>query len=169
MRVESKQQLIDSIDETWLKLWESVDAIGLPNRDLRIQFDSVDASSVKDILAHLHGWHRLLLKWIGTEPDREIELPAKGFKWNETPELNQKIFEDWKDVEFSSVSRRLRLSHNRVLKFVKNLSETQLLTAGQFAWTKKHAISSYIAPNTTSHYKWAAKKIKRLQKQFAEC
>lgn len=169
MRVESKQHLIDSIDETWLLLWKAVDAIDLSNRDLRLHVDGTDVWSVKDNLSHLHGWHKLLINWIRTDPGLEIELPAKGFKWNETPELNQKIFEDWKDLEFPSVSRRLRFSHSRVRKFVTELSETQLLAAGHFAWTKKHAISSYIAPNTTSHYKWAAKKIKRLQKQFAEC
>lgn len=168
MRVESKQHFIDSIDETWLTLWKTVENIDLSNRDLRPQVDGIDTWSVKDILSHLYGWHKLLIQWIATEPELEIELPAKGYKWNQTPELNQKIFEDWKDTQFRSISRRIRLSHNRVRKYVDELSETELLSAGHFAWTKKHAISSYIAPNTTSHYKWAVKKIKRLQKLIAE-
>ena len=168
MRVRSKEHLLETINDTWRDLWSLIDEIDASQCELRTQNDGVESWSVKDIIAHLHGWHLLLLKWTKAKPDVEIEMPAEGFKWNQTAELNQLILEKWKGVAFRSVCRRLKLSHNRVVQFVSGLSETQLLNAGSFSWTKRLPISSYIAPNTTSHYKWAIKKIKRLQKKLSE-
>lgn len=166
MRVQSKQCLMESIDETWRSLWTPVDATDGSHLELRICIDGVESDSVKDILAHLHGWLLLLLNWTKSKPGSVIELPAKGFKWNQTRELNRFIFSAWRDVEIRSVCRRLKLSHNRVVEFVSRLSESELLDPGHFSWTKKNPIVIYIAPNTASHYRWATKKIKHLQNRF---
>lgn len=43
MRVESKQHLIQSIDDSWFLLWKSVDEIGLVQREHRIEIDGVES------------------------------------------------------------------------------------------------------------------------------
>ena len=46
--------------------------------------------SVKDVLAHLIEWEQMVLGWHAAGLRGETpELPAPGFKWNQTPALNQ--------------------------------------------------------------------------------
>jgi hypothetical protein len=49
----------------------------------------------------------------------------------------------------------------RILQIVESLSTKQLLEPGQFEWTGKHPLTTYIGPNTASHYRFALKVIKR--------
>ena len=89
-------------------------------------------------------------------------MPAPGFKWNQTIALNKKLDEQYTDLDIKQVKRRLKLSHGRVMKLVDRLTDHQFHAPGQFAWTGKNAFSSYVVPNTFSHYRWAIKKLKRL-------
>ena len=51
--------------------------------------------SVKDILAHLDAWHGMWLRWehfgVRGEP---TPMPAEGFTWAQTPDLNARIHAD---------------------------------------------------------------------------
>lgn len=52
-----------------------------------------DNWSIQDLVAHLAEWHRMFLRWYdegaeGGDPD----LPAPGYRWNQTPELNRAIW-----------------------------------------------------------------------------
>lgn len=118
--------------------------------------------SIKDVLAHLYCWHRLSLGWYKDGLRNTPELPAPGYNWGQTQQLNQNFFEEYRDMELASVTRRLKLSHGRVMKLVDQLSNDQLMQPGHFAWTKKLGLISYVSANTSSHYRWAKKKIKKL-------
>lgn len=136
-------------EEEWRKLWEVSE--GVPE------------SKLGAIFAHLHAWHRLLLGWIKQAESGMPNLPAKGFNWRQTRELNAKLDLEFRDVNFQSIVRRLKLSHNRVMKMVEGLSESEFSKPSYFEWTGKLPLSSYIGPNTASHYRWAIKKIKKLK------
>lgn len=89
-------------------------------------------------------------------------MPAKGFNWSQTRELNQKLFEEFKSEPWPVLKRKLLLSHNRVMKWVRTLTNSEFMTPGKFKWTKKNALRSYIGANMDSHYRWAIKKIKKM-------
>ena len=154
MRFSSKSQFVSETEKQWQLLWELVNGCGTSKKSQR---------QLKQILAHLHAWHRLLLTWISSGRDETPDLPAPGFNWRQTHELNRKLDAEFDPVEMASVRRRLKLSHGRVMKMVARLSDGQFLESGHFCWTGKNAIASYIAPNTVSHYRWAIKKIKKLR------
>ena len=88
-------------------------------------------------------------------------MPAPGFKWNQTRQLNQQLHDRHANDPIQSVRRKLKLSHGRAIKLVAGLSDSEFLNAGHFEWTGGHALASYVAPNTFSHYRWAAKKIRK--------
>ena len=53
--------------------------------------------NIRDVLMHLHHWHLMMFDWYtvgmkGEKPD----IPAKGYTWKTTSELNQWIREKYK-------------------------------------------------------------------------
>jgi hypothetical protein len=49
--------------------------------------------AVKDLLAHLHGWHLPHFDWQRRSRAGEpVALPAPGYRWNETPRLNAELW-----------------------------------------------------------------------------
>ncbi len=156
MKFSSKTEFVDRTIEQWELLWQAVDLC--PG-------DRKSEAVVKQVLAHLHAWHRLTLGWYRNGLAGRPDLPAKGFNWQQTRQLNAKLDAEFKAVEMASVVRRLKLSHDRIMKLVDGLNEKQLFESGEFAWTGKHALMSYVAPNTFSHYRWAIKKIKKISKR----
>ena len=153
MRFAKKSDFEQSNLEQWQQLWSWVEKCERQNGRV---------SELKQILAHLHAWHRLLLNWCATGPHGKPDLPAPGYNWRQTPELNVQLDREFESVALSSVRRRLKLSHGRIVKLVDELSEDQFNQPGHFEWTGNNAIASYIIPNTVSHYRWAIKKIKTL-------
>lgn len=164
MKFATKQDYIDATDKAWNELWKLIDSLTESQLIKRSKIKNGPARSAKDALAHLYVWHVLLLKWYRDGEEGTPDLPAKGFKWSQTRDLNQQMHDEYAEVELASIRRKLKLSHGRIRKLVESLSEPALLQPGHFDWTGKNALISYIAPNTASHYRWAIKKIKALQK-----
>lgn len=121
--------------------------------------------SVKDLLAHLDAWHELFMGWervgqIGEKPS----IPSPGFGWAETPELNDKIYQDAADDLWADVESRLRSSHRRVLDVIASYSDEDLFTKKQYKWTGTTSVGSYAVSATSSHYAWASKLIRKFAK-----
>jgi hypothetical protein len=162
MKFATKQDYLDATEVAWKNLWELVDSLTEPQLTKRVKTKIGPARSVKDALAHLYAWHVLLLRWHRDGENGTPDLPAKGYKWSQTRDLNLVLHDEHADVSLTSIRRKLKLSHGRVQKLVATLSEAELLKPGHFHWTGKNALISYIAPNTVSHYRWALRKIKAI-------
>lgn len=116
--------------------------------------------SVKDVLAHLHAWHRLFLTWyaegmVGTP----VPMPAPGFTWKEVPELNEQIYRQHRGLYLGEVMTRLADSHQRVMKVIESHDDHELLTKKHYAWTGSTSLGSYLVSATASHYSWATNMI----------
>jgi hypothetical protein len=95
------------------------------------------------------------------------QLPAPGYKWSETPRLNRAIRERHRSRSQAAVCADFRSGYMRILQIVESLSPRQLLASGQFEWTGKHPLTTYVGPNTASHYRFAIKAINRWLKGTA--
>ena len=91
--------------------------------------------SVKDVLAHLVEWEQMVLGWhaTGLRGDRPLD----------------------------EVLEQFGTSHQEILGVIQELSNKELFTAGQFAWTKKNTLGTYMVSATSSHYLWARKEIRK--------
>jgi len=118
--------------------------------------------SIKDMLAHLHEWHCMALRWfeVGLTGQRDAIPAAKDIL-----SLNQRIYEKHKDRPLREVMDAFRDSHNRMIKLIASLSERQLLTPGYFVWARDNPLTTYFAPNTCSHYRWANRHIRRWKRK----
>jgi hypothetical protein len=160
MRFTSKREMLERIErehEILLDLLESI-----PRKRYRERGVWGDGWTVHDLLAHLTAWEQMFLRWYreGRRGDRPA-LPAPGYKWGETPALNQAIWRAHRRESTSIVLTRFRASYREILALARRLPSADLLTAGRFAWTGKLPLSAYLGPNTCSHYRTATRILKR--------
>jgi hypothetical protein len=121
-----------------------------------------DGWTVTDLVAHLAEWQAMFLMWYdagleGLKP----AMPAPGYKWNETPKLNQVIWARNRFRPAFDVKTDFDAGFNRILEIVETLTPERLLEPGYFPWTGKNSLATYVCPNTASHYRFALKVIER--------
>lgn len=118
--------------------------------------------STKDILAHLHAWHKLMLTWyqVGMA-GKQTQIPAPGYTWKTTPQLNEKIYQNHKSWSFAKVLSGLKKSHQQISLIIQKHSDQELFTKKKYPWTGSTSLASYLISNTSSHYNWASKLIKK--------
>lgn len=121
--------------------------------------------NIRDVLAHLHHWHLMFLDWYvagmkGQKPD----IPAKGYTWKTTPELNLKIRNDYQRTDLDEVIIKLKLSFQEVRKIIDKHSDAELFEKGKYTWTGTTSLGAYLVSATSSHYDWALKLIKKATK-----
>ena len=121
-----------------------------------------DGWTVCDLLAHLAEWHSLFLGWF-REGERGLppQLPAPGYKWNETPRLNREIWARNRGRSFSDVFGEFESTFGEILALLEGLSEEELMEPGHFPWTGANSLLTYAGANTASHYRFAQKVLKR--------
>lgn len=118
--------------------------------------------NIRDVLAHLHHWHLLMLNWYevgmsGEKPD----MPAKGYTWRTTSDLNKWIRENYQSVELAEIKKLLSNSFQQVQKIILSHSDKELFEKKKYHWTGSTSLGAYLISNTSSHYDWAFKLIKK--------
>jgi hypothetical protein len=104
----------------------------------------------------------MFLRWYreGRKGSRPV-LPAPGFKWSETPALNREIWRKHHRKSSAQVREAFDASYAEILLVAKSISPRSLLAPGGHAWTGKSPLATYLGANTSSHYRTAAKIIRR--------
>lgn len=156
----SKPEFIACVEETHAEFLEIADSI--PSSRYGEPGVWGDAWTIKDLFAHLTEWEQMFLTWFRSDAP---VLPAPGYKWNETRRLNRDIWKKHARTSWKRVRESFDGSYAEMLELMKGLSETQLLTPGHFAWTKKHPLTTYLGPNTCNHYRVATKILKRWKRE----
>ena len=164
MRYASKEQFLESTEAEHLALLDLLHSV--PPEMQTVPGVWGDDWTVKDLLAHLTEWEQMFLGWFRCGLEGEpFQMPAEGFKYNQVPQLNQKIWRQHRDEPLEVVVERFHDSYQEILGLAWGLSEEELLEPGHFAWTKKYPLTTYLGPNTDSHYRTAKKILKRWLRQ----
>jgi hypothetical protein len=158
-RPTSKQALLDAIDKELAALRAEIAPL---TADEMVTPDVVGPWSAKDVFAHLVAWQQMCLGWYEAGLAGETpELPAPGYKWNQTPALNEMIYHQYRDMALDEVMASFEQSHAAVLDVISNLSNDELFGASPYPWTGKNTVGTYFVSVTSSHYLWARKEIRR--------
>ncbi len=164
-RPTSRIELLERSATEFEALLDAVEAL---EPRLRTGPSDYPRGSVKDMLAHLDAWHRMLLQWERIGRTGEIaQMPAPGFTWKTTPELNMRIHERHIDDSWEDVVVSLRESHAQVRAVIASYGDDELFEKKRYRWTGSTSVGSYAVSATTSHYDWAMKHLKRSLKAWA--
>lgn len=121
--------------------------------------------NIRDVLAHLHHWHLLLLSWyqLGMKGEKP-EMPAPGYTWRAIPELNIEINEKYKNVPMRKVITLFASSFKEVQRLIAKHTDRELFEKQKYKWTGTTSLGSYVVSTTSSHYDWGLKLIKKCLK-----
>ena len=118
--------------------------------------------NVRDVLAHLHHWHLLMLNWyeVGMAGEKPA-MPAKGYTWKTTAKLNRSIREQYLELSTREVNKRLLNSHHEVHQLIDLHTDEDLFKKKKYHWTGSTSLGAYLISATSSHYNWAIKLIRK--------
>lgn len=122
--------------------------------------------NIRDILAHLHHWHLMLLEWhqVGMNGEKP-EMPAKGYTWRTTSALNHWILEKYNKTPLDEIKKMFNDSHQLVWKTMNQYTNDELFEKKRYQWTGSTSMAAYFISATSSHYDWAFKLIKKAKKK----
>lgn len=161
-RPKDKKQLQELSSSNFSLLITLVDEIDKNDLDK----SGVNANwSVKDILAHLHEWHKMSIAWysIGIKGVKPA-IPSEKYTWKDTPQLNEDIFNQYKAEDSDSILKKLKKSHKKIMEIIDSHNDDELFTKKKYVWTGTTSMGAYFVSATSSHYDWAIKLIKKWQK-----
>lgn len=161
-RPKSKDELIKAAEDEFQSLFDEL--VTIPQAKWS-EPGVCEKWSIKDLLAHLHEWHNMMIKWytVGMKGDQPV-MPAPGYTWKTVPDLNQAIFQQYKDLDLSEAISKVKASHKKIMAVIKQHTDPELFTKKKYAWTGSTSLGSYLISNTSSHYDWAHKLIKKWKK-----
>jgi hypothetical protein len=146
----NKQQMLDLIKDEWTALEEVLRPL---DRE-KLELPGVESEwSVKDILAHITAWEKLMIQWLeeslrGETPQR----PAPGESWDDLDEFNEQLYRDNKGKSLDEVLTEYTEIHARAVEIVTGMQEDDLIDPNRFAWRRGDPIWHLVAGNTWLHY-----------------
>jgi len=108
-------------------------------------------------------WQQMNLDWYaaGVRGEKPA-IPAPGYSLRELPRLNQMIYRKHHRRSLEAVLLDYETFHERVIKLIISLPDSDLVTLERFSWTgPSWTLSDYLRASTAAHYLWARKHVKR--------
>lgn len=154
---KTRSELLDQLKTSFQKLTAELDGAGEGVASLT----AVDSWTVKDLLAVRAWWTERVGDWIVAGRQGEsLVTPEAGYKWNETPRLNDDIVSGAAKESYQKVRRRLEAGFERILSLIDQLNDAELLEVGVYEWADKWPVSRWISINTVRQYTTARTKIR---------
>ncbi len=163
-RPKQKSDLLDQSTAEYQRLLNWID--DLPPESQTAEFPPGTMNrNIRDILGHLHHWHLMMLEWyhVGMSGQKP-EIPAPGFTWKTTPELNRKIWETCQEFSLEETRARFEKTHAAVHQLIGQHSQEELFQKKRYPWTGSTSLGAYLISATCSHYGWGLKLMKKAMK-----
>ena len=160
----NKTTLLDLASANFDKLLTFIDGLSDEIRNQNFPEGTLNRN-IRDVLAHLYHWHLLMLDWykVGMNGDKP-EIPAPGYTWKTTPELNQWINSKYSATPLKEVRENFEVTHLKMIEIISSHSDEELFTKKRYKWTGTTSLGAYFISATSSHYDWALKLIKKATK-----
>lgn len=174
-RPTTKTELINTSQTNYQKIKDLIAALTPAARTADFNFDISSLKeahwqrdhNVRDVLIHLYEWQKLLLTWIqnNQEGQKQDFLPA-GYNWRTYGQMNLAFWQKHQTTSLETAEKLLDQTHQQVMSLLDTFSEDQLFQKHVYPWTGNNTLGSYFIANTTSHYDWALKKLRKYQRRL---
>ena len=176
VRPTSKAELLEAANKQYGKLLAAIDSMSEVEQsapfDFGPDFPRKEAhwdrdANLRDVLIHMHEWHRLLLLWVSANQDGQATpfLPAP-YNWKNYGQMNVEIRQKHQGTSLQESKNLLQTSHDAVMQLIAVFTNEELFEKKYFTWTGSTSLGSYCVSATSSHYDWALKKIREHLKAF---
>ncbi|WP_323610646.1 ClbS/DfsB family four-helix bundle protein [Erysipelothrix enhydrae] len=164
-RPQTKETLLEAASENFNKLNEFINSLSEEERNTTFILEDRDRN-LRDVLCHLIEWHKMMIRWyqIGVIENGMPDIPAKGFTWKTTPELNYKIWEAYQNTSLEDALTEIQSTHAEVVSRIHNHTQESLFDRKVYPFTKTTTLGAYFISATSSHYDWALKKLRKQYK-----
>lgn len=164
-RPTTKESLVTLSSENYSKLMELIESMSEEDQEAVFPFEDRDRT-IRDVLCHLHEWHKLFLTWyeVGMSGEKPV-MPKEGYTWKTTPDLNQYFWEECQNISLSESKQLVLDTHQKVMAIISSHTNEELFTKKYYKWTNTTSLGAYLVSATSSHYDWALKKIKKYKKR----
>ncbi len=169
-RATTKSDLLIAANEQFGKLWKLIDTMS--NEQQNAAFGSEMATAgkeahwgrdknLRDVLAHLYEWHRLLQNWINNNRGGNAKpFLQEPYNWKTYPQMNVGFWEKHQHTSLPDAKQMVKESHREVMALIETFSNDELFAKKMFDWTGTSTLGAYCVSATSSHYDWAMKKLK---------
>ena len=166
-RPTNKEELLKQAGEQYEKMWGLIEE--LPGNvgfhpDIATQGKEAHwgrDKNVRDVLVHLHEWHKLLLGWVeGNMAGEGRPFLPEPYTWKTYGDMNVGFWKRHQDTSYEAAVELLADTHSKVIDLIEGLSAQELFEKKHFAWTGTTNVGAYCISATSAHYDWAIKKIK---------
>ncbi|MFC3881080.1 ClbS/DfsB family four-helix bundle protein [Algoriphagus namhaensis] len=163
-RPKTKVQLLAQSHENFQKLLDYINALSKEDQLTDFHGETMNRN-IRDVLAHLHHWHLMMLEWyqIGMSGQKP-EMPAKGYTWKTTSDMNKWILEKYQKSNLNEVKNAFLKSHEEIRALIEKHSDEELFKKKRYHWTGSTSLAAYLISATSSHYDWGLKLIKKGKK-----
>ena len=80
---------------------------------------------------------------------KTIDFPETGYKWNQLGQLAQKFYQDYSDLNYALLIKRLSLSKTRMVELIETKTNAELY---EKSWYNQWTLGRMIQLNTASPY-----------------
>lgn len=166
----TKPDLLDAASDRFEKLFSLIASMTDSQRTATFDLGSLPGRTeahwgrdrnLRDVLVHLHEWHRLLLGWVEANQRGEARpfLP-EPYTWKTYGQMNVALWREHRSTALEEAEVLLRSSHEEVVALIARFTDEELLEKKRFPWTGTTSLGSYCVSVTSSHYEWAITKIR---------
>jgi hypothetical protein len=163
-RPNNKAELLNLSKKNFELLMNFIESFSIEEQNAEFPKGTMNRN-IRDVLMHLHHWHLMMLDWyiVGMKGEKP-EIPAKGYTWKTTPELNRWIWEMYKDTPLEEAKKDLKSSFLKIRSLIEKHNDEELFEKKRYKWTGTTSLGAYLVSATSSHYDWAIKLIKKAKK-----
>ncbi len=166
-RPANKKELLEAAETNFHTLLDFIESLPEEMKNRIYENDELNDrdKTIADILCHLHEWHKMMETWYVTGmAGKKPVMPREGYTWQTTPEMNRKIWEQYKGTSLKDAADLFKKSHKKIMSLIEKHSDEELFTKKMYPWTGTTSLGSYLVSATSSHYDWALKTVKPLRK-----
>lgn len=157
-----KSELIAVTEKEYAKIEKLVNSIS--SKQATKKHD--DDTSIKDVVGHRAHWIGLYLGWYKDGMSgREVNFPAKGYKWNELKKYNKQLREDQRSLSWEDAVLLLRKNHTKLTRFMSDRTNADLYKNPMRGANNDWTPGRWAEAAGPSHYRSASKFIRACMKQ----
>lgn len=174
-RPTTKQDLCTAATQDYEKLQALI--ANMSEKELNTPFDFSDDPkkteahwkrdhNLRDVLIHLHEWHKLLLHWVDeNEKGNAVPFIPEPYNWKTYQDMNVGFFEKHQETSLEDAKELFQATHKQVMELAESYTNDQLFSKNVYPWVGGSTLGSYFVSVTASHYAWAMKKLKAHSKK----